>query len=174
MTPETFFVRIVEPCLQYMATSPSIAIPVSDAARVLVLTIAGQESRWKDRRQIGMSYYPQKIGARGYWQFESTWGGPVAINDVLQSTPRQIETVCSALDIPCDEIALYEACAWNDTLACAMARLLLWSDPAPLPAVGDKDASWKYYERNWRPGAPHPETWPGLYDRARAAISPAP
>jgi len=153
-----------------MAASPTIAIPVTASARVLVTTIAGQEGLWKHRRQIGISeYYPQKVGARSYWQFESTWGGPVALNDILQKTPHQIAAVCSYLDIQCDAHSLYEACAWNDMLACAMARLALWSDPAPLPDYWDKGAGWQYYVRNWKPGAPHPESWSGLHDQAMAA-----
>jgi len=136
-----------------------------------VTAIAGQESGWQHRRQLGIGdYFPQRVGARGYWQFESTWGGPVALNDVMMSTGRQIEAVCAALDIPCDERALYEACAWNDTLACAMARLLLWLHPAPLPAVGDKEGGWQYYLRQWRPGAPHPSAWGARYDAALAAV----
>jgi hypothetical protein len=171
MTPENCFTRIVEPTLQWMAASPSIGIPVTDAARVLVMTIAGQESRWEDRRQIGIGeYYPQKIGARGFWQFESPWFGPVALVDVLLSTPIQIGAVCKYLDIPVDKVSLYEACAWNDMLACAMARLLLWRDPARLPAVGDKEGAWVYYVRNWKPGAPHHDSWSGLYDQSIAAI----
>lgn len=175
MTPEIFFPRIVEPTLQYMAGSPSIAIPVTDAARVLVMTIPGQESGgWQYRRQIGIGqYYPQKVGARGFWQFESPWGGPVAMNDVLQKAASQIQTVCRMLEIPCDKFTLYEAVAWNDTLACAMARLLLWIDPAPLPAVGDKEGAWQYYVRNWRPGAPHRGTWDGYYNQSLAAIGRA-
>ncbi len=107
MTPDVFFSRIVDPTLAYMATSPSIAIPRSKQADVLMVAIAGQESFCKERRQIGISnYYPQKVGARGFWQFESTWGGPVAINDVLQKEERRLSVVCSSLDIPCDEYAL--------------------------------------------------------------------
>jgi hypothetical protein len=171
MQPDIFFSRIVEPTLQYMAASPTIALPVTNEARVLVTAIAGQESRWKDRRQIGIGeYYPQKVGARGYWQFESTWSGPVAINDVLMSTGRQIEAACKHLDIPCDEHSLYEACAWNDTLACVMARLLLWTHPARVPAVGEKEAAWQYYLRQWRPGAPQRHTWDEIYDQSVAAV----
>lgn len=173
MTPEKFFSGIVNPCLEYMATSPSIAVPRSKAADVLVMTIAGQESGgWMYRRQIGIGqYYPQKVGARGYWQFESTWGGPVALNDVVQKAGVQLAVVCKALDIPTDEHALYEAVAWNDMLACAMARLLLWIHPAPLPAVGAKEAAWQYYVAQWKPGMPHRHTWDGYYDQAVAAVT---
>jgi hypothetical protein len=171
MTPDFFFARIVEPTLAYMAASPSINVPRSKSADVLLVAIAGQESFWKARRQIGMNYYPQKVGARGYWQFESTWGGPVAINDLFQKTDRQLSVVCSSLDVPYDEYAVYEACAWNDTLACAMARLLLWIHPKPLPAIGDKEGAWQYYLNQWRPGAPHRHTWDARYDAALAAIA---
>jgi hypothetical protein len=171
MTPETFLTRIVEPTLAYMAASPTIAVPRSKNADVLLTTIAGQESHWEHRRQIGIGqYYPQKVGARGYWQFESTWAGPVALNDVMVSTKQQLETVCKLIDIPYDEYSLYEACAWNDTLACAMARLLLWIHPARLPAIGDKEAAWQYYLRQWRPGTPHRQTWDGYYDQAVTAV----
>ncbi len=171
MDPRIFFKTIVEPTLQWMDKSPAVSIPNRDSARVLVMATAGQESRWEDRRQNGITHlYPQTVGARSFWQFESTYGGPVAINDVLVSTPRQIAAVCASLNIPVDERSLYEACAWNDTLACAMARLLLWQDPAPLPAVGDKEAAWQYYVRNWKPGAPHRHTWDAIYDQSVAAI----
>lgn len=170
MTPDAFYTRIVEPTIQYMAASPSIAIPATDAARVQVMAVAGQESRWQERRQLGVPLYPQRIGARSYWQFESPWGGPVAINDILQKTPVQIAAACKAFDITCDASSLYEACAWHDAIACVMARLLLWIDPAPLPAVGDTNGAWNYYCRNWRPGAPHPESWPAVYRDAMAAI----
>ena len=170
MKPDLFFQRIVKPTHQLMADL--VLMPSSPKADVLVMTIAGQESAWEHRRQIGIGqYFPQKVGARGYWQFESTWGGPVALNDVIQKSSLQLAAICAYLEIPSDELTLYEAIAWNDTLACAMARLMLWQDPKPLPEVGDKVASWDYYNRNWRPGAPHPQTWPALYDKAVAAVT---
>lgn len=174
MTPSDFLQRIVEPTLVWMSGVMTPIIPVSDKARVMVMTCAGQESNWQHRRQIGIGqYHPQSVGARGYWQFESTWGGPVALNDVTQKTLNQLAVVCKHLEIPGDELTLYEAIAWNDTLACAVARLLLWADPAPLPEVGDKQKSWEYYLRNWRPGVPHPETWSDRYDKSLAAIQKA-
>jgi|JI10StandDraft_1071094.scaffolds.fasta_scaffold227039_5 hypothetical protein len=163
MTPEIFFPRIVEPTLQYMAGSPSIAIPVTDAARVLTMTIAGQESAWSARRQICGP-------ARGFWQFE--FGG--GVDDVFRATSRQMYAICTSLDIPYDRNVVFEAMVWNDTLSCAMARLLLWIDPKPLPAVGDKEGAWQYYLRCWRPGAPHRSTWDGRYDQSLAAIGKAP
>lgn len=159
MTPDIFHTRIVEPTLHWMAAAPGIAIPASDSARVLVMAIAGQESRWSARRQIGGP-------ARSYWQFEK--GGGVA--GLFRVTPRPLGAVCAACDVPFDAATVFEAMAWHDTLACAMARLLLWTDPAPLPAAADAAGGWTYYLRTWRPGAPHPETWAAVHDQARAAI----
>lgn len=159
MLPAIFFTRIVEPTLTWMDASPSVSIPNRDSARVLVMTIAGQESGWKERIQIGGP-------AHGYWQFERMGG----VAEVFQKTPRQLSTVCASQDIPYDPDVVYGAMIWNDTLACAMARLLLWQDPAPLPTVGDKEGAWQYYRRNWRPGSPHRASWDGLYDQSLAAI----
>ncbi len=153
MTPAVFLQRIVDPGLKFLG------MPVTDSARVLVMTIAGQESEWRARRQIGGP-------ARSYWQFEK-FGG---VAELFAVTPKQLATVCADLDIPYDVTTVFEAMAWNDTLACCMARLLIWQDPAPLPQVGDKQASWQYYLRNWRPGAPHPQAWSGFYDQALAAM----
>ena len=81
------------------------------------------------------------------------------------SKPHLVK-MCDALDIPFDEAVLYEAIAWSDTLAVAMARLLLWTDPAKLPEIGEPDAAWRMYMANWRPGKPHPATWPDRYRTA--------
>ena len=70
---------------------------------------------------------------------------------------------------PYDRTVVFEAMAWNDTLACAMARLLLWMQPPALPAIGDKEGAWQYYLKAWRPGAPHRHTWDARYDTALKA-----
>lgn len=160
MTPDLFFARLVEPTLQFMAASPSISIPLSATARVLVVAIAGQESRWKERRQIGGP-------ARSYGQFERNGGVKGLFGHA--ATKLKLGTVCASLDIPYDIDTVFEAMAWNDTLAVAMIRLLLWSDPAPLPEYWDKVAGWQYYQRNWQPGLPHPATWSAIHDQAMAA-----
>jgi hypothetical protein len=157
MTPAVFLQIVVDPTLHDLA---SVDIPITDNARVLLMAIAGQESDWRARRQIGGP-------ARGYWQFEEAGG----VAEVLATTPQQLGALCAALDIPVDRATLYEAMAWNDILACGMARLLLWQDPAPLPAVGDVQGGWDYYQRNWRPGAPRPDAWPAYYATAKGLIS---
>jgi len=54
----------------------------------------------------------------------------------------------------CTPAELHAAMELDGVLACAMGRLLLYTDPHPLPARGQSaPVSWAYYWRNWRPGA---------------------
>jgi hypothetical protein len=65
----------------------------------------------------------------------------------------------------------YDALERDDMLACAFARLLLYTDSRPLPAIGDADGAWDYYIANWRPGKPHRQTWDALYAQALEAFA---
>lgn len=38
-------------------------------------------------------------------------------------------------------------------LAAGLARLLIFTDPARLPGLGDEEDAWQLYLRTWRPGA---------------------
>jgi hypothetical protein len=49
--------------------------------------------------------------------------------------------------------AIWDAIEHDDVLAAGLARLLLWSDPGRLPAVGDEQGAWNLYLRTWRPGS---------------------
>lgn len=127
----------------------------SSPARVLLLAIAGQESGYEHRRQV---HGP----ARGLWQFERIGLTGVQMH---RASGALSDAVCKALlydrDQPDD---LHRSLTDNDVLACAMARLLVYTDPRPLPT--DEDAAWAYYLRTWRPGKPHRERWTGNYARA--------
>lgn len=149
---------ILDPGLALLLRATGLAS--DDRARVLLLAIAGQESGWEARRQTPGP-------ARGFWQFEQS-GGVRGVLKHPASAPR-IAKVCAVLSIPTDEATVYEAIAWSDHIAGAMARLLLWTDPAPLP-IADSDAGWRYYDANWRPGHPRPDDWAGNYQAALAAI----
>lgn len=162
MTPHDFN-ELVLPSLHYL--EEIVGIAYTREAHVLVMTIAGQESNWDARKQHGGP-------ARSYWQFEQ--GGGVAGVLGHPASSGLIRKVCAAIDVePCDTATVYEAMAWHDFLACSMARLLLYTDAAPLPAVGAVSQAWQYYLRNWRPGAPHPDAWPALYQTALELLPPA-
>lgn len=134
----------------------------SDRADVMMLAIGLQESRFKHRRQIGGP-------ARGFWQFEK--GGGVKGVLTHPSTRAHVLRVCQACSVEPKAVAVYPALALDDTLAGSFARLLLYSDAAPLPKLGEPEAAWSYYLRNWRPGKPHRQTWDAFYARAMAAVA---
>jgi len=129
----------------------------SHAATVMLLAIGLQESKFVHRTQIGGP-------ARGFWQFER--GGGVRGVLTHRSTERYAESVCLLRRVPAGAETVYKAIADDDLLACAFARLLLWSSPGALPTT--TSAAWNYYNALWRPGKPHPETWDGYFAHAVA------
>jgi hypothetical protein len=153
------FMALVTAGLEWLAQVTGI--PVSDEARVIMMAIAGQEGDWQYRRQIGGP-------AHSFWQFEE--GGGVAGVLSHPASSAHIQKVCDLIYVSCDTGTVYTAMEWNDRLAVAMARLLLFTDAAALPKVGDVNGSWQVYQRNWRPGAPHPETWPDKYAIAMSLL----
>ncbi|MFY3134208.1 hypothetical protein ACOTF1_24495 [Achromobacter ruhlandii] len=154
------------------AVSPALALlPTrmdTPAARVMLLAIGLQESRFVHRRQIGGP-------ARGLWQFEkgtrASRGGVWGVY-LHPASKDRLAALCKARSVACDPDAIYAALEYDDVLAAGVARLLLWTDPKALPPVGDADAGWALYLRTWRPGRPHPETWPDLYRQAAAQVQP--
>lgn len=160
ISPKDILVDAIDPAhalLQRLA-----GVKSDDRARVLSLAIAGQESAWQHRLQIGGP-------ARSFWQFEK--GGGVVGVLTHPSSRDKIKAVCAELGVSCDVSTVYHDMANNDILAASMARLLLYTDPAALPAVGEVEAGWQYYLRNWRPGMPHPEAWPGRYGTAMGLVN---
>lgn len=138
------------------------------AARVMLLAIGLQESRFEHRRQIGGP-------ARGFWQFEKgsrasrggVWG--VCLHPASKD---RLAALCKARSVACYPDAIYAALEYDDVLAAGVARLLLWTDPKALPAVDDDLAAWGLYLRTWRPGRPKPDSWPGLYRQAVVQVQP--
>jgi len=147
----------IDPALMLLEAT---GIPPSDEARVMMLAIAGQESNWEYRLQQGGP-------ARSLWQFEKGGG----VDGVFRLCGDQINSVCYMLGIPCNNTTVFEAMAWNNVLGATMCRLLLFTDAAPLPEIGDVQAGWNYYLRNWRPGMPHPEVWPDRYQVAMSTVA---
>jgi len=138
-------------------------IPFTSEANVMLLAIGLQESRFRHRRQI-------RGPARGFWQFEA-YGGTRGVLTRRQ-TRELAERLVEQRHGPLVRFeAINAVLAEDDVLACAFARLLLWTDPRPLPTLGDSGGAWRYYLRNWRPGKPHRGTWDALYARALAVVT---
>lgn len=148
------------------AVKPALALlPVkmdTPAARLLLLAIGLQESRFLYRRQLGSG------PARGLWQFER--GGGVRGVLTNPASREHAYRICGIRGVEPVAAAVHPALEADDVLAAAFARLLMWTDAWRLPAVGDVQGGWDMYVRTWRPGKPHPQTWAGLYAQAMAEV----
>lgn len=165
-----------------LAVDPALALLPgamdSQRARVQMLATAGQEANFEHRRQIGGP-------ARGLWQFEkgtrASRGGVWGVY-LHQASRKHLEALCRIRSVRFDPDAIYPALEYDDVLAAGVARLLLWTDPAPLPDVGEAEAAWQLYLRTWRPGAytrgndvqraKLRAKWGGYYGSAVAEVSP--
>jgi len=116
----------------------------SPSARVQLLAQGQQESGFATRQQTGGP-------ARSYWQMEQGGG----IHGVLKhpASSAYARSVCALRAVAPVESDVYSAFLTDDLLACAFARLLLWTDADPLPQLGDERGAWELYHRTWRPGA---------------------
>ncbi|WP_175796323.1 hypothetical protein [Burkholderia anthina] len=131
-------------------------------ARVMLLSIGLQESRFTYRQQLGGP-------ARGFWQFEQgtaqSRGGVWGVY-LHEASRYWLSMLCGVRGVAFSPASIYSALATDDVLAAGVARLSLFADPKVLPAVNDADGGWALYARVWRPGKPHPETWPGYHQQA--------
>lgn len=158
-----FYAATMVPALAWF-TQTAPMIPTQRSARVIMLAIAGQESDWRFRVQGGNG------PAHSFWQDEKMG----AVNGVLHHplTGTLARDLCAAQGVRpnAQDVWDFFATPAGDFLACAFARLLLWTDARAIPT--DAAGTWAYYLRNWRPGAPRPDAWPGYFDAADVAVPP--
>lgn len=152
--------RAINPALRLLPHEMS-----SDEARINLLAIGGQESGFETREQYGGG------PAHGYWQFElgseASHGGVWGVY-LFPTCQAPLQYVCQRRDVAFDPEAIYESLLHDDVLAAAVARLLMWTDPYPVPTQQD-DAWHMYCDRTWRPGKPRPDDWPGNWSKAEQA-----
>lgn len=130
-------------------------------ARAMLLAIGLQESKWIHRKQIGGP-------AKSFYQFEKGGGVAGVLNHPV--TKPIIDNVLELIEINRAEV--FDAMQYNDQLATVMARLLLWSDPNPLPNTFDGwDKAWDTYVSIWRPGKPHKDTFRDFWDKSVALVT---
>lgn len=144
MSAKTFLDEVVNPAL---ATLPDEMN--SPEARLMLVAIALQESGLAARQQVGGP-------AKGLLQFERN--GVLAVMHHTR-TADVVFHWCDENGVTYGSNSIYERLALDDELACVFARLLLWSDPRPLPEIGDVMTAYELYERCWRPGKPSYSRW---------------
>lgn len=143
----------------------------SPQAEVAVLAIGLQESRFEQRRQLVGT--PPKPGgpAKSFWQGEQGGGMVTGLLRYHDDNVRDlVHGLCAVRGVAPAARAVWDAIEHDDVLAAGLARLLLYTDPAKLPKLGDVEGAWQLYLRTWRPGKPHPETWAALYAQALEVV----
>lgn len=137
----------------------------SDSVTLQMMVTAKQESGLNARWQTGNGI------ARGLWQMEQPTVNLVMINKNSAGYLRTF--IEQKLKMPMYSTSIiYDALDKDDFMACAMARLLYWDDPNPMPKVGDLNGAWQYYLRIWRPGAPDFTRWQSAYAEAMRYFKP--
>ncbi|BAU76118.1 hypothetical protein [Metapseudomonas furukawaii] len=134
------------PVAEALALLPA---PMSGAqAEAMLLAIAMQESELRYRRQHGNG------PARSLWQAERGGG---MVSGLLRYHDHRVRDLavglCAVRGVSPDAMSVWTAIEHDDVLAAGLARLLLWTDPARLPRLGDEEGAWQLYLRTWRPGA---------------------
>lgn len=137
-------------------------------AAIQALTTGLQESRLVHRFQVVQGKPGVKGPARGLWQFER--GGGVKGVLTHKASAALAKEIQAARGHGVGVDAAFEAIEKDDVLAAVFARLLYYTDPYALPAIGQSQQAWNAYTRIWRPGKPHPSTWDGFYNEVVASI----
>ncbi len=136
----------------------------------MLFAIGLQESRFEHRRQLlKKAGVLQPIGpAKGYWQFERGGGCRGVVEHA--ASRYWMSRLCSERKCDFNATSIWNAIETDDVLAAGAARLLLFTDPKRLPALGDANGAWNLYIRTWRPGKPHRASWDALYAEALEAV----
>lgn len=133
-------------------------------ARRHMLAITLQEADGVHRFQVLAG--GKKGPARGLWQNEGGGVKGVLTHPASRDMARK---VCEARGVLPTTAAVWARMEFDDVLAAAFARLLLFTDTKPLPTT--EQPAWELYRyRLWRPGKPHPEKWASCWARAGAAV----
>lgn len=140
-------------------------LPPDRAAERFLLAIALQESDAAHRYQHSPAHTPGP--ARGFWQFETA-----GVLGVLthRSTAQLAEEACRRAHVVHHTASVHRAIEGHDGLAVALARLLVLTDPRPMPQT--ETQGWDKYIALWRPGRPRLERWAGCWQRADQATLP--
>jgi hypothetical protein len=155
--------RAIDPALRLLPARMD-----TPPARVLLLAIGLQESGFRDRRQlIVVDGKLKPLGpAKSFWGAEKP-GGMVKGVRTHPATKDLALALYRARGVRRLDSAIWNAIEHDDVLAAGLARLLIYTDPYKLPALGRSQDAWELYAvRLWRPGRPRRQDWDGNYTRA--------
>ncbi|MQP64729.1 hypothetical protein GE253_05150 [Niveispirillum sp. SYP-B3756] len=129
----------IRPALMHLAEVPGYERLHSPAAEEILLGIAAAESELRHKRQTGGG------PGLGYFQIE-----PATHDDVLRNFVNLRPDLKAALDaLLVPAMPRDMQIATNDAYAAAVARLVLWRAPAPLPRQGDVQGYAAYWKQHY-------------------------
>lgn len=134
-------------------------------ARAMVLAIGLQESEFIFRRQ------KENGPARGFFGFEEAGVRGVLTHKASKPLIMPILDVMGYRTNLPNVTEIHDALTDNDVLACAFARLLLWTHSNPLPTADQATKGWMQYIQCWRPGKPRQSTWEGNFNKAWSLVN---
>jgi hypothetical protein len=165
------YVTLIRPMVARLAAEHRL--PGGAAPEAMLIAIGLQESRFRHRDQVVTGKKPGEIGpATGFWQFERGGGVRGVMQHPASRGPAKLLVLEAGLPFEAEAIWRSFAAPEGDELACAFARLLLFTDPAPLPKpdAWQEEAAWECYLRNWRPGKPHRKSWGPFWAEALGTV----
>lgn len=163
MTPDRLMFTAIGPAL---AELESLGVKSTREACRFMLAIAFQESALQHRRQV-LASGKEEGPASSFWQFEKNGGCKGVLTHAGVS--QKMKEICARYNVEPSPQALWEAMRYNDIVAAAAARLLIFTLPKSLPVTADQ--GWLQYIDAWRPGKPHPEKWIGNWGKADAVVN---
>jgi hypothetical protein len=158
MTPSKLLKTAIIPALADLA---ALGIKDSFEARRFLLAIALQESKISYRRQLSSGGL-QNGPASSFWQFERGGGCRGVLTH--KAVSERMRKICAEYNVEPTEQGLWEAMRYQDIVAAAAARLLVYTLPSSLPTTAEQ--GWKQYIDAWRPGKPHPAAWAAHWETA--------
>lgn len=161
MTPQRLLDLGIAPALQELQAR---GIRDTPEARRFVLAIALQESALAHRRQV-VSGGAETGPASSFWQFEQGGGCKGVLTHRMVA--GHMRAICQDFNVLATPFGLWEGMRYNDIVAAAAARLLIYTLPYKLPETSEE--GWKQYLSAWRPGKPHERTWADCWEMAGVA-----
>lgn len=162
MTPQRLLNTGISPA---MAELESIGVRDSVGARRFLLAIALQESRLDHRRQV-IAGGSETGPAASFWQFEQGGGCKGVLTHPASS--ERMRKICADYNVLPTPSGLWEAMRYNDIVAAAAARMLVYTLPFALPTT--QEQGWQQYLSAWRPGKPHLQSWEKNWVQASLAL----
>ena len=162
MTPQRLIQTGIAPAL---AELEATGIKDTTDARRFLLAIALQETSLRYRRQV-LAGGAQTGPAASWYQFEKG-GGCVRVL-THRAVAERMKKVCADYNIEATPQGLWEGMRFNDVVASAAARLLIYTLPKGLPTTAQE--GWEQYLAAWRPGKPHYSTWVANWGAATLAV----